>query len=58
IRQETKSIAELFANNSVAALEFNDPEVGSEILSAIRDNKRIYGAFIYDKSRILFAHYL
>lgn len=58
IQQELSSIAQLFANNSVAALEFNDPEAGSEILSAIKGNQRIHGAFIYDKSKILFAHYL
>ncbi len=58
IQQELNSIAQLFANNSVAALEFNDAEAGSEILSAIKGNQRIHGAFIYDKSKILFAYYL
>ncbi|NIU86158.1 MAG: HAMP domain-containing protein [Nitrosopumilaceae archaeon] len=58
IKQDVKSIADLFANNSVAALEFNDPDAGSEILSALQGNQRIYGAFIYDKSKILFAHYI
>jgi methyl-accepting chemotaxis protein len=44
-------------NSSTAALSFNDPELGREILSALRAEPTLGAAMLYDQEGKLFARY-
>ncbi len=43
-------MAEIAANDSTAALSFNDPKYASEALAVLKANPHIRGAAIYDSS--------
>ncbi len=55
--QELLSIADIIAANSTAALEFNDPEAGEEILASLNAQEQIISAFIYNEEGTLFTTY-
>ena len=55
--EELETIAGIVAENSTAALVFNDPVSADEILSALRAEPEIVGAAIYGKDGRLFATY-
>ena len=55
--QHLASLAEVLANNSTSALDFNDPKVAGEVLSALRAEPDILAATIYTKHGGVFAHY-
>jgi signal transduction histidine kinase/CheY-like chemotaxis protein len=55
--RELTSIAAIIGTNSIAALEFEDPEFGEEILEALKADNRIVSACIYSKTGSLFAVY-
>lgn len=50
-------LTKIVADNSTAALTFNYPENAEEILSALRVEKYIVSAYIYDRQKELFAKY-
>ncbi len=51
------TVAEMVGNNSVAAIQFEDPGTGHEVLSALRAESNITAAWLYDASGKLFASY-
>jgi len=50
-------LAEIVSDNSQAALSFNDPEVAKKILAALRANRQIVRAILYDNKGKRFASY-
>ncbi len=50
-------LGEILAINSTAALAFDNPNDATEILSAVRAEKHIVAACLYDKEGRLFARY-
>ncbi|HYR89233.1 MAG TPA: response regulator [Terriglobia bacterium] len=51
-------MAEVVANNSTAALTFNDPKFANEALSVFKANPQVRKAAIYDSAGNVFARYL
>jgi uncharacterized membrane protein affecting hemolysin expression len=51
------TIGRIIAVNSTAALAFDNPEDAREILSAVKTEKHIVAACLYDKKGRLFARY-
>lgn len=51
------TLARIIADNSQAAVSFNDPAAAEEILSSLKSEARIRGAAIYDKRGAIFAAY-
>src|ERR1039458_5279465 len=54
----SSTLAEIIGNNSSGALDFNDPKVADDMLSALRARPNIVAACIYTKDGSLFAKYL
>jgi PAS domain S-box-containing protein len=52
------SLAQMIGNNSTGALDFNDPKVAEDMLSALRVRQNIIAACIYTKDGNPFAKYL
>jgi PAS domain S-box-containing protein len=50
-------LTEIMANNSTAALAFDSPEEADEILSALKAERNVMGACLYDESGVLFSKY-
>lgn len=50
-------LAEVVSDNSQAALSFNDPDVAKKILGALRANRQIVRAILYDDKGKRFASY-
>jgi signal transduction histidine kinase len=50
-------LADIIGGNSRAALTFNDPAVATDILAALRANRRITRAILYDQAGRRFAAY-
>ncbi len=57
ITRELLSTANIIRANSTAALEFNDPGAGEEILAALKANPRIVSACIFTQKGNVFASY-
>jgi len=57
IARELATLGEIIATNSTAALVFDSPEDATEILGALKAQKHIVAAGLYDDSGKLFAHY-
>lgn len=57
-RQELASVARIIASNSTASLAFNDQEDAKEILSALRAQKSILAAVLYDADGKSFCTYM
>lgn len=57
MHQQVQTIGKIVANNTTAALAFNDAEGAGEILSALREEPQIVAAAIYDGDGALFATY-
>src|SRR5437763_14034513 len=51
-------MAESVANNSSAALSFNDPKYANEALAVFKANPHIHRAVIYDQQGKIFATYV
>jgi len=51
------TLAEIVANNSTAALDFNDPKSNQETLSALQAEAHIVGAVVYTREGQIFAVY-
>jgi PAS domain S-box-containing protein len=56
VRQIT-TLSEIIAKNSTAALAFESQQEAEEILAALKADKHITAAALYDKHQKLFAHY-
>ncbi len=56
--EELDTLAQVIANNSTAALTFNDPSDAGEILSALKAKPNIVAAWIRDKDGKRFASYI
>ncbi|MDO8589260.1 MAG: response regulator [Armatimonadota bacterium] len=52
------SLAEIVGSNSTAAVAFNDRTTAEEILSALKDEKHVVSACIYDAQGHVFARYV
>jgi signal transduction histidine kinase len=55
--EKYSTIGKLIAVNTTAALAFDDPEDAKEILVALKTERRIVAACIYDKDGKIFAQY-
>jgi C4-dicarboxylate-specific signal transduction histidine kinase len=54
---DLSALAEIVANNSTAAVTFDDPAAAQEILSALKAKPHIVGASITDKNGAVFAQF-
>ncbi len=57
LKQSFTIIAGVLAENSKAALAFNDPAAAGEVLSALRVHPHIMQALLRDQNQKIFAHY-
>ncbi|HEY8401656.1 MAG TPA: ATP-binding protein [Cytophagaceae bacterium] len=57
IMQHLTTLGKIVAYNSTAALAFDDPDEAVEILSALKAEKHIVAAGLYDINGKLFSHY-
>ena len=57
LKQSLAIIAGVLAENSKAALAFNDPAAAGEVLSALRVHTHIVQAVLYDQNQKIFARY-
>src|SRR5258706_3922763 len=55
--RELNTLGEIIASNSTAALAFDNREDAGEVLSALKAERHIIGASLYDKEGKLFSHY-
>src|SRR5688500_10702341 len=55
--EHVSSVAQMTAANSTSGLAFEDPRDAKEVLSALRLDRYINEAALYDKSNKLFARY-
>lgn len=56
-RRELSSLASIIANNTAAALTFQDAKAAEETLSGLRAKPNIFGAYVFTKEGALFAKY-
>jgi PAS domain S-box-containing protein len=57
MREDAVSLAQIVANNSSAALTFNDARAAEEALKSLRADPSVAAAAIYDEERMIFAQY-
>ncbi len=57
MRQRISTLAEVLGINSAGALDFNDPKLAAEVLSALRAEPHITAACIYTEKGAVFARY-
>jgi hypothetical protein len=57
LKSHITTVGEVVANNSTAALAFESEKDAREILQALRAEKEIVAACLYDKNNKLFAQY-
>jgi len=57
LRRDLSALAQMAADNSTAALEFNDPKVAAETLAALRARTHLVAACIYKLDGSVFAKY-
>lgn len=57
LQQSLAIIAGVLAENSKAALAFNDPAAANEVLSALRVHPHITQAMVFDQNQKIFARY-
>src|SRR5579863_3528049 len=55
--RELSTLGEIIGSNCTAALAFDNREDANEVLSALKAEKHIVGAVLYDKDGKLFSHY-
>jgi len=55
--RQLSTLGEIIAANSTAALAFDSPEDAKEILAALKAEKHIIAAGLYDEKGNLFSHY-
>ena len=57
LQNDLEAIADIFGANSTAALSFNDPAAGEEILSALKAKRHVTVAFLHAPDGSIFANY-
>ncbi len=57
MRNDLSVLAEIFADQSTAALSFNDPSTGSELLASLAAKRQIADAYVYSADGRVFARY-
>ncbi len=57
MHQQIETIGRIVANNTTAALAFNDPDAAAEVLSGLSREPQIVAAALYDRDGALFATY-
>jgi PAS domain S-box-containing protein len=57
LRRDLSALAKIIADNSTAALAFNDPQAAAETLAALRARSQVLGACIYEPDRAILASY-
>ncbi len=55
--EHLSTLAQIFADNSSAALSFNDPAAAGEVLATLKAEPHITAAYVYDKQGKPFASY-
>ncbi len=55
--EQASILAKIIATNSTAALAFDNPTDANEILSALKAERSVVGAGLYNKEGKLFSHY-
>jgi len=55
--QELSTLGQIISTNSTAALAFEDKEDATEILTALKAERHIVSACLYNKDGVVFAHY-
>jgi PAS domain S-box-containing protein len=55
--RDLSALARMAADNSTAALEFNDPQVATDTLTALRARSHLVAACIYGRDGTMFARY-
>ncbi len=55
--RELTSLAEIVGNNSSAALVFDDPQTGKDVLRSLQTDNRIEAAAVYDANGKIFAFF-
>jgi PAS domain S-box-containing protein len=58
LQRDLSAVARMVADNSTAALKFNDPESAAETLAALRAKPHVAAACIYGQDGKVFARYL
>ncbi len=58
LKKELSSLAEIVANNTSAAIMFNDQKAAAETLSGLKDKTNIVGSYIVTPDDTLFAKYV
>ena len=58
LERDVSALAEIVADNSTAALAFNDPRIASETLASLRARPRMVAACLFQANGSLFAQYL
>jgi len=57
LQESITTLAQVVADNSTAALAFRSPSDAREVLSALKAEKAVIGAVLYDKNGRVFAFY-
>jgi len=57
MRNDLGIVADIFSDNSSAALSFNDRPAAEELLATLKDKQHVVAAFLYDSNGKLFATY-
>ncbi len=57
LRRDLSALARVIADNSTAALAFNDPDAAAQTLSALKERIHITGACIYRPDQTVLAQY-
>jgi signal transduction histidine kinase/CheY-like chemotaxis protein len=57
MRHDVEVLADIFSANSTAALTFNDPYAGKELLATLHAKQHITSAYLYSADGKLFASY-
>jgi len=57
LRRDLTALAKIIADNSTAALAFNDPQAAAETLGALRARNQVLSACIYEPNRTILAGY-
>jgi PAS domain S-box-containing protein len=58
MKSDIATFSQIVADNTTAALDFDDPNAATETLSSLRSRPHLVAACIYGSSGVLFARYL
>src|SRR5579871_6650868 len=58
LRRDLSALAQMAAENSTAALQFDDPKAAAETLAALHARTHLMAACMYSQDGAIFARYL